>query len=264
MPAGNTQDVSSGHRHHCRGPIGPIDTNSNTVAFGSGLSGNGRPDQARRRHAHAQRHEYLLGNDAASAGGTLQLGTGNPNALPGGAVTANAGFLDLNGNSPTISSLNGAAGTITNSTGPQATLTLNQTTPSTFGGSLQDGSGGLGLTMNGPSTLTLAGVNTYSYPTTSMRGVLKAGAADAFSPNSNIVINSGTLDATNSPQSIFSLTMGGAGAVNLAIGNLLTSNNLDSINDSFGGTLNLYLLRGTSAGAELITYTCLHRQLCNG
>ena len=38
-----------------------------------------------------------------------------------------------------------------------------------------------------------------------------------------------------------SLTVGSAGAFNLTIGSLLTTNNLDSIDDLFGGTLNLYL-----------------------
>ena len=64
-----------------------------------------------------------------------------------------------------------------------------------------------------------------------------AGASNAFSPNSNLLITAGTLDATNSPQSVYSLSVGSAGTVNLEIGNLLTSNALST--DSFGGTLNL-------------------------
>ena len=139
-------------------------------------------------------------------------------------MAANGGFLDLNGNSVTVSSLSGAAGTITNSTGPQATLTLNQTTATTFGGTLQDGGGGLYLTKNGSGMLTLTGVNTYSFATTINAGVLEAGAADTFAPNSSVCVTGGTLDATNSPQSIYALSVGTAGAVNLAIGNVLTTN----------------------------------------
>ncbi len=163
----------------------------------------------------------------------------------------NAGVLDLNGNSPTISSLSGAAGTVTNSTGPQATLTLNQTTATTFGGTLRDGGGGLSLTMNGSGMLTLTGTNTYSFPTTINAGVLRAGAPSAFAPDSDVVITGGTLDASIGPQSIDSLTVGASGAVNLAIGSLLTTYNL-SVNDSFGGTLNLS--GATAAGEQLITY----------
>ena len=48
--------------------------------------------------------------------------------------------------------------------------------------------------------------------------------------------------------------MGGAGALNLTIGSLLTTNNLNSINNLFGGTLNLFLSGGTSGGEQLISY----------
>ena len=179
--SGNTQDVSGAIAPIAAGQAAMIDTNGNTVAFGSGLSGNGGLTKLGAGMLSLNGTNTYTGTTLVSAG-TLQLGTGNPNALPGGAVTANGGFLDLNGNSPTISSLNGAAGTITNSSNTQATLTLNQTTPSTFGGSLTDGSGGLNLTMNGSGMLTLAGTNTYSFATTVNAGVLKAGAANAFGP----------------------------------------------------------------------------------
>ena len=170
--SGNTQDVSSSIAPIAAGQAAAVDTNGNSVAFGSGLSGTGGLTKLGAGLLTLNGSNSYLGTTRV-AGGTLQLGTSNPNALPGGAVTANGGFLDLNGNSPAISSLNGAAGTITNSSNTQATLTLNQTTPTTFGGTLQDGSGGLNVTMNGPGMLTLAGVNTYSYSTTINAGVLR-------------------------------------------------------------------------------------------
>ena len=107
--------------------------------------------------------------------------------------------------------------------------------------------------MNGSGMLTLTGVNTYSFPTTINAGVLKAGVPSAFA-HSDVVVTSGTLDASIGPQSINSLTMGGAGALNLTIGSLLTTNNLNSINNLFGGTLNLFLSGGTSGGEQLISY----------
>ena len=42
--------------------------------------------------------------------------------------------------------------------------------------------------------------------------------------------------------------------MNLTIGSLLTTNNLNSINNLFGGTLNLHLSGGTSGGEQLISY----------
>ena len=245
----NTQDVSSAMAPIAAGQAASIDTNGNSVVFNSGLSGTGGLTKLGAGLLTLNAANSYLGTTTVSSG-TLQLGSGYASALPGGAVTANGGFLDLNGNSVTVSSLSGAAGTITNSTGPQATLTVNQTTATTFGGTLTDGGGGLYLTMNGSGMLTLTGVNTYSYATTINAGVLKAGASNAFSPSSDVYVTGGTLDATNSPQSIHSLSVGGAGAVNLAIGNVLTTNVNGS--DSFGGTLNLS--GATAAGEQLITY----------
>ncbi len=180
--SGNTQDVSWAIAPIAAGQAAMIDTNGNSVSFGTaGLSGNGGLTKLGSGLLTLNVANTYLGTTTVSAG-TLQLGSGNPAALPGGAVAANGGFLDLNGNSVTVSSLSGAAGTITNSTGPQATLTLNQTTATTFGGTLQDGGGGLYLTKNGSGMLTLTGVNTYSFATTINAGVLKAGAADTFAP----------------------------------------------------------------------------------
>ena len=255
--SGNMQDVSPAVASIGSGQAAKIDTNGNSVFFGSGLSGNGGLTKLGSGMLTLNAANSYLGTTTVS-GGTLQLGTGIPGALPGGAVTANGGFLDLNGNSVTVSSLSSsptaAGGTITNSTGPQAALTLSQTNATTFGGTLTDGGGGLYLTMNGSGMLTLTGVNTYSFPTTINAGVLKAGVPSAFAPHSDVVVTGGTLDASIGPQSINSLTMGGAGALNLTIGSLLTTNNLNSINNLFGGTLNLFLSGGTSGGEQLISY----------
>ena len=81
----------------------------------------------------------------------------------------------------------------------------------------------LGLTMSGSGTQVLTGSNTYSGPTTVNAGTLMAAAAGALSPNSDFTINGGTLDATGYAQTVQSLTVGALGALNLSIGNLLTS-----------------------------------------
>ena len=252
--AGNTLDVSPFIAPIAAGQAALIDTNGNNVAFGTGLSGTGGLTKLGAGLLTLNGSNTYLGTTRV-AGGTLQLGTSNPNALPGGAVTANNGFLDLNGNNPTIgilsSSPSAAGGIITNSSNTQATLTLNQTTATTFGGTLQDGSGGLNLTLNGSGMLTLTGTNTYSFATTINAGVLKAGAANVFAPHSDVVVTGGTLDASIGPQSINLLTMSGAGALNLTIGSVLTTNNL-VVNNLFGGTLNLS--GATASGEQLIAY----------
>ena len=115
---------------------------------------------------------------------------------------------------------------------------------------IQNSSGTLALVKTGNGTQVLSGINTYRGATTVNAGVLAAGAANALSALSSVNVTGGTLDASNSPQSVYSLSVGAAGAVNLAIGNLLTTNSGST--DSFGGTLNLS--GNAAAGAELISY----------
>ena len=181
--ANNTQDVS-GQIVGSTAPIA-IDTNGATVAYTGNLAGSNSGGLTKLGAGMLT----LSGTNTYSgttmvSGGTLQLGTSDPNALPGGALSVRDGVLDLNGNTVSVSRLSGsgATGIITNSAGSQATLTTTQTGSSNFGGSLRDGNGGLGLTLNGSGMLTLTGVNTYSFPTTINAGVLRAGAADAFAP----------------------------------------------------------------------------------
>ena len=110
------------------------------------------------------------------SGGTLQLGSNS--ALGTGALTANAGIVDLAGNSPAFGSLGGATGTITNSVATPVTLNVNQLAATTFAGTLQDGSGTTALVMTGTGTLSMAGSNTYSGGTTLSGGKLNLGVAE--------------------------------------------------------------------------------------
>ena len=69
------------------------------------------------------------------------------------------------------------------------------------------------------AALTLSASNFYSGPTTITAGTLKAGAANALSPFSSVVINGGTLDATAS-EKVSGLTVGSLGSLNLTVGTL--------------------------------------------
>ena len=107
----------------------------------------------------------LQGADSYTGGtqvvaGILQLGY--PGALGTGGLAVDGGSLDLAGNSITVPSFSGAAGVVTNSFGGQVTLTVNQFTPTTFGGTINDGQGLTALMMMGGGTLTLSGTNTYT------------------------------------------------------------------------------------------------------
>ena len=130
----------------------------------------------------------------------LQLGPGA--SLGTGALTVNAGTLDLGGNSQAVTNLNGVAGIITSSVASPVTLTVSPTASSAFGGLLQNGSGTLSLAMNGPSLLTLSGTNSYSGGTTISGGTLSIAADSALgtapaAPATNLTLNGGVLSFAN-------------------------------------------------------------------
>ena len=137
--------------------------------------------------------------------GSLQLGSSaGLGAGTGALAIGRGGLLDLNGFGAGIGVLTGT-GTIDDVTGAgMPVLTFgNGGASGTFSGTIQNSSGTVGLVKNGGGTQVFSGINTYRGATTVTAGVLMAGASNAFSPNSNVSVTGGTLDATNSPQSIY-------------------------------------------------------------
>ena len=132
-------------------------------------------------------------NNLGTAGSGLTFGGGalrfDAGVTSGRAITLNAGggAFDTNGNDATL------AGIIT-------------------------GTGGLGKI--GAGVLTLSGVSDYSGPTLVGGGTLRAGAANAFSANSDFSVIAGTLDLDNFSQSIGALE--GNSAVTLGSATLTT------------------------------------------
>ena len=120
--------------------------------------------------------------------------------------------------------------------------------------SITDNGAGYGLAQGGPGTLILASSNTYAGGTTVGGGVLAAGAANVLSPYSDLTVSGGTLDAGAGPQTVQSLTMSAAGALNLQLGNLFAVSGAVSL----AGTLNLRqvpsTLSDTGGTAELMAY----------
>jgi autotransporter-associated beta strand protein len=131
------------------------------------------------------------------SGGTLQMGSNNNSALGTGGLTANAGVLDLNGNSPTVTTLNGAAGTITSSLAGSASLTVSN--GGTFSGTIEDypalgpGNAPVSLILSG-GTLALSGTNAYSGGTCVEAGTLTVASPFSLVDGSNLSVG---LDAAS-------------------------------------------------------------------
>jgi hypothetical protein len=117
-------------------------------------------------------------------------------AVPSGTnLDLSLATLDLNGFSPTINAL-GGDGTISDgSTFTNSTLTVGASGGTgDFTGVIQNGSGSVGLTVNGTgASETLGGANTYSGATTIASGTLVVGAANTI-PSASDVTDNGTLD----------------------------------------------------------------------
>jgi autotransporter-associated beta strand protein len=126
----------------------------------------------------------------AVSGGMLQLG--NASALGAGGLAADAGVIDLAGNSLTVSSLSGAAGTITNSGSVDSLLTVSQSGTTTFGGSLSDGTTNqLALSLTGPGTLILSGSSSYTGGTTVSDGTLILTNSEALGDGTSLTVGAG-------------------------------------------------------------------------
>lgn len=147
----------------------------------------------------------MAGSAVTINNAVVQLGTAtgltSANSVTFGA--SSTGSLQLLGNSGTIGALNSNAtlGTpvIANNNGggavANATLTIDSGAGSTFGGVIQDGTGGGTLTLakSGAGTLTLSGSNTYSGGT-----VLNGGGLTTTTPNSNLGTGPITVNGTSS------------------------------------------------------------------
>ncbi len=181
-------------------------------------------------------------------GGTLQAGANNSFSASSG-ITVNVGAtLQTNGFSVVIGSLTGA-GTVQNGSGASGTLTTGASGASTgFNGTIQNGGGGgtLSLVKTGAGTFTLSIAATYTGTTTVSGGILQAGVASAFSPNSATTVSSGaTLDLNGFANALSSLA--GAGTVEdasstsavLTEGSANTSTTFSGLleNGAGGGTL---------------------------
>jgi autotransporter-associated beta strand protein len=131
--------------------------------------------------------------------GTLAL-SGSGTLGNGGALTVSGGALDLGGLSRTVGAVS-----ITSAAASGDTVKNGSLTGSSYSASPASGNaivsanllanGSIGVSMSGAGTLTLAGNNTFTGPTTISAGTVKAGSSTAFGSSSGLSMSgTGTLD----------------------------------------------------------------------
>jgi len=150
--------------------------------------------------------------------GTVQLNSANAldTAHPN-SVVVNGGTLNLNGNSATVASIAGNSGIIINSALlSTATLTVSQSSNTTYGGTLNNGTllATLALVKNGAGVLTLTASNSFSGATT---------------------VNAGSICVQNNHAlGTSTVTMTGTGSVQLNGTGLAVANNFVDNSDGSG------------------------------
>ena len=141
----------------------------------------------------------------------------------------------MNGQNQTISSLSSASALASITLG-SATLSVNQSTNTTYAGSI---SGTGGFTKLGVGTLLLSGTNTYSGATTIGAGTLQLSGGSAIGDLSNVTmanVASAKLNLNGSSETIGSLAGGGNTGGNVLLGSgTLTLGDL--VNTTYSGTI---------------------------
>ena len=172
---------------------------SSNAAFSPVISGTGSLVKDGTGALTVSGDNTFVGSTTVS-GGTLVMGHANALGNASNPLVLNAGTLNLNGNSLSVSSLSGSAGTIESGVTGPVTVTVNASGNSTFSGGIQDGSGTVGLTKNGSGSLTLAGANAYTGTTAVNAGKLVVNGS----------VQTGATIASNA-------SLGGSGTVNGAL-----------------------------------------------
>lgn len=214
--------------------IGPLSGSGGTLTLNAPVAVNNYPDTSYAgtitgSGTFTKQGEGILtlsGSNTATGATVIQDGTiqaGGTNVLSSTSAyqIGPNGILDLNNFSNSIGSLAGDGGLVTLGSGTLSAGTAN----TNFFGSIT-GTGGLSL--SGGNSLTVTGPNSYSGPTT-LTGTgtrLIAGAMCAFSPDSDVILNTGTtLDLNNYDNEIGSLS--GSGSVDLS-GTLAVVHSVDT------------------------------------
>ncbi|MGV0963539.1 MAG: autotransporter-associated beta strand repeat-containing protein, partial [Polynucleobacter sp.] len=212
----------------------PINTNGNTLTLSGGagnvtlngiISGSGNLTQNSSGVTALTAANTYTGTTNVSAGTLLVNGS----LADGNIVNITSGATYNVSSTDTIGSFVGA-GTINLGTG--YTLTANAITSATTYAGVIAGAGN--LVVNGSSTLTLTGTDTYTGNTTISAGTLQIGNGTTVGSiaNTNAIINNGTLAYNHSDALTQSLAITGTGNLTLVTGNLTLTN----ANNSYSGS----------------------------
>jgi autotransporter-associated beta strand protein len=198
-----------------------IDTNGQTITFASPISST---NASGLKKSGAGTLILSSTNNAYTGGtwvdqGTLQTSVDGVLPATNNLTVCNGATLDLNGTTQAIDNLysmgGGAVAIVNNKSGTQATLTISGSNTGQFGGILADhasGTGTVALAKAGSGRLTLAGVNTYTGPTTISAGSLELASPSGPAMNGNLTIAYGAwllLSANNQFGSYCTLDLNG-------------------------------------------------------
>lgn len=248
---------------------------SNSFAFNKIISGSGNLIKEGEGTLTLSGVNTYNGTTSINSG-TLQLGAAN--VIPDGSSKGDVllyGTLDLNSYSETINGLSGS-GIVDNSTTGSPVLTIGANNAnSSFGGSIKNSNGTLGLTKTGSGIIILTGNNTYNGATTVSEGELRingsTSSSSAFAVQSGAkisgsgtiggqvtIVNGGEISPGNSSVGTLStgrLIFDNSSVLNFDLG---TSSDQISVNGNLtlDGILNITNSGGFDAGDyTLITYT---------
>jgi fibronectin-binding autotransporter adhesin len=203
--------------------------------------------------------------------GTIQLGvasalpTGDALTLGDNTVSPNTGgTLDLEGFNQSVaglSSVGNGLNIVTNSAAAGNTATLTITKAGSFGGIIQNGSGGVSVSITSGASATFTGANTYTGQTLIQNATLiLAGTGSTLSASDQVELNMGTgtggalqlgnATAGASNQTLSALIIG-AGTTNRVIGGNTTHTSTLTINNSAADAFQGYLGSGTADSATV-------------
>jgi fibronectin-binding autotransporter adhesin len=172
-----------------------INDGGNTVTIFQNLESGASPDGGLTKSGLGTL--TLGGSNNYSGGTTVQEGElqlSSSSALGVGGLAVNGGTLDLEGYSVTVPSFRGVAGTVSDFgfDSGTTTLTVDQSSTTTFGGTIADGQFNLlALELSGPGKLILSGTNTYSGGTTVAAGTLVLASPSALANGSSLTVGRG-------------------------------------------------------------------------
>ena len=125
--------------------------------------------------------------------GTLQLGASTNIPATRGLIIGASGVLDMAGYSQTVGSLTGVAGSlVTSSASGSLVLTTGDATNTSYEGSIENGSGTIGLVKNGSGTWRLSGSSSYTGTTILNAGIINVSHSSGLGMSSLVSVANGS------------------------------------------------------------------------